>query len=91
MNTFQNQPIRLSEEEKAAPLEALRDFFDNCPLGDIRKTLWQMVETSLAVPYSVYDKASERQYLLWFYRQLETALEASWLACRQGEKSTNNA
>jgi hypothetical protein len=80
---FYNHPIRLGKEQKTAPLEILRDFFDNCPLSTLRQTLWNMVETSLAVPYSVYDTAGERQYLLWFYRELETVLEAGWLLSRQ--------
>lgn len=76
---FFNQPLRLSEEEKEQPLETLRDFFDNCPLSTVRKILWNMVETSLSLPHSVYDDAGERRYLLWFYRQLEATLEASLL------------
>jgi hypothetical protein len=52
-------------------------------LAEIRRLLWQMVETSLAVPYSVFDEASHRQTLLWFYRELETALEAGWLLCER--------
>jgi len=80
---FYDEPIRLSEEEKGEPLEILRSFFQNCPLSQIRRLLWQMVETSLAVPYSVFDKASERQTLLWFYREVETVLEAGLLICQQ--------
>lgn len=80
---FYNEPIRLSEEEKGEPLETLRSFFENCPLSQIRQLLWHMVETSLAVPYSVFDHATERQTLLWFYRELERALEAGLLLCQQ--------
>jgi len=92
MNSFQlhpdfyNRPIQLSPGEQTKPMEILRNFFDNCPLATVRKTLWQMVETALAVPYSVYDNAGERQSLLWFYRELEMALEAGWLLSqRNGE------
>jgi hypothetical protein len=90
MNQFQNhpefydQPIRLSEEQKALPLEVVRLFFQNCHLHEIRKTLWKMLETSLTVRYSVYDDASERSHLFWFYRELETMIEASLLLCANG-------
>lgn len=80
---FYNHPIRLSEEDKAGPLEILQDFFQNCPLSDVRQLLWHMVETSLAVPDCVFDSASERQTLLWFYRELETVLEAGWVLCEK--------
>jgi len=89
MNHFQSHPvlfnqlIRLSEEQKAAPLETLRDFYDNCPLSQQRQLLWRLVETALAVPYSVFDNAAERQTLLWFYREFETVLEAGWLLCQK--------
>lgn len=83
---FYNQLIRLSEEEKAEPHEVLHNFFQNCPFAVIRQTLWSMVETSLAVPYSVYDNAGERQTLLWFYRELETVLEAAFLLSKEQEK-----
>lgn len=62
--TFYNQPIRLSPEEQADPLEVLHNLFDNCPLSTLRKTLWEMVEASLALPHSVYDAAGERRSLL---------------------------
>lgn len=77
---FYNRPIRLSPEE-TEPLEVLQSFFQNCPLAEVRRILWQMVETSLVVPYSVFDEAGHRQTLLWFYRELETVLEAGWLLC----------
>lgn len=80
---FYNQPIRLSAAQQAAPLETLREFFDACPLSDVRDTLWNVVELSLARPHSVYDEATHRQTLLWFYRQLEMVLEAGWLLCRE--------
>lgn len=93
MNSFQlhpdfyNRPIQLSRGEQAKPMEMLHNFFDNCPLATVRKTLCQMVETSLAVPYSVYDNAGERQTLLWFCRELEIVLEAGWLLSQQNRES----
>lgn len=80
---FYNRPIRLSAEEKAAPLEVLQDFFQTCPLATLRRLLWQTVEAALALPHSVYDEATERQHLLWLYRELETALEAAALLCEK--------
>jgi hypothetical protein len=84
---FYNQPIRLSKEEQAEPLEILQDFFQTTPFPDIRRLLWQLVETSLCVPHSVWDDASDRQTLLWFYRELERSLEAArLLACAANTK-----
>jgi hypothetical protein len=40
-----------------------------------------MLETSLTVRYSIYDDARERSHLFWFYRELETMIEASYLLC----------
>jgi hypothetical protein len=87
MNQFQNhpdfydKPIRLSEEQRAEPVGVLRLFFQNCHLHEIRKTLWKMLETSLTVRYSIFDDAAERSHLFWFYRELETMVEASFLLC----------
>jgi hypothetical protein len=89
MNTFKlhpafyNQPIRLSEEEQANPLEVLQDFFFCNQLQDIRPLLWNMVVTSLCMPHSVFDEAGQRQSLLGLYRDLERVLEAARLLCEQ--------
>lgn len=83
---FYNRPIRLSTEETATPLQVLQDFFQNCPLGETRRLLWQVVEAALALPDSAFDDASERRTLLWLYRELERVLEAALLL---SEKSTS--
>lgn len=90
-SAFYNQPIRLSEEEKTDPLETLREFFQECPLSTVRRTLSHMVETSLSLPHSVYDDAGERRYMLWLYRQMERALEAGWLLCNGEENEAGKA
>jgi len=48
-----------------------------------------MVETSLALPHSVFDEAGERRWLLWFYRELEKKLEAGWLFDQAKTTSTD--
>jgi hypothetical protein len=78
---FYDRPIRLTEQQKEQPLEVIRSFFQNCHLHELRRVLWKMLETSLTVRNSVYDDATERSQLLWFYRELETMLEASFLLC----------
>jgi hypothetical protein len=80
---FYNQPIRLSAEEKAKPLEVLREFFEICHLSEPRQLLWNMVETALKADYTLYDQAEERSRLLWFYRELEMVLEAGLLLSQQ--------
>ena len=79
-----NQPIRLSAEEQARPLEVLREFFQNCHLGEVRQTLWQAVENALCANYTIYDTSDQRSHLLWFYRELERTLEAGLLLCKEG-------
>ena len=74
-----NQPGRLSGEDKANLLSIIHDFFENRTLYEIKKTLWEMVETALIADYTRYDKADQRHHLLWFYRELETMVEASQL------------
>lgn len=81
---FYNQPIRLTTEEQAQPLEVVRAFFQNCHLGEVRQTLWQAFEAALTTDSSVYDDAEHRSHLLWFYRELECSLEAGWLLCKEG-------
>jgi hypothetical protein len=89
MNQFQNhpefydKPIRLTDEQHALPLAVLRNFFQDCHLHEIRRTLWRMLETSLTVRYSIFDDATERSHLFWFYRELETMIEASFLVCER--------
>jgi len=81
---FHNQLIRLTEEEKANPLEVLHEFFETRSLQEARETLWEMVETALIADHTRYDKAEHRHHLLWFYRALETLVEAGY--CLVSEK-----
>jgi len=81
---FYDRPIRLDATEQKYPLTVLREFFDECPLGQVRQTLWQMVETALQADHTLYDKAPDRHHLLWFYRSAEAVLEAGWLLSRPG-------
>lgn len=85
---FYNQPIRLTQNEKAAPHEVLQDFFQNCSLSEMRRLLWLSVEAALVRPHSTFDDAAERQSLLWFYRSVEEVLEATWLLCREQHVSS---
>ena len=80
---FYDQPIRLTEEQKTKPLGVVQVFFQNCHLHEIRKSLWKMMEYSLSIRHSVYDEAAERSQLLWFYRELETMIEATFILCQK--------
>lgn len=80
---FYNRPIRLTEEEKANPLEVLRIFFVETNLSEIRSELWQVVATCASVQDSVFDDPIKRQNLLILYREVERALEAALLLSEQ--------
>lgn len=82
-----NQPIRLDPAGQKVPIEILQDFFSNCPLSTIRELLWEMTEAALSLPDSTYDEADKRRHLLWFYRQLEEALEAAWLLSERKKRN----
>lgn len=83
---FYNGAIRLTEEEKANPLEAFETFFRICNLPQARKTLVDIVENALTADCSIFDKADERHHLLWFYHSMETMLEAAYLLCQQAHQ-----
>lgn len=76
---FYNRPIRLGAEETTDPQQVLQDFFQTCPLAEIRRVLAQTIEAALSLPYSPFDAAGERQSLLWLHRHIEEVLEAAWL------------
>lgn len=86
-SSFYNSIIRLSEEEKANPLEVFQRFFRICDLPNARKTLLDMYENALTVDCTIFDQGQERHHLLWFYRSLESMLEAGQLLCQQPQKT----
>lgn len=81
---FYNRAIRLSAEEQQDPRGVLQEFLSECPLAECRQLLWQMTETALQADHTLYDEAAERHRLLWFYQQVEKALEAGWLLAHPG-------
>lgn len=78
-----DRPLRLTPEQLEKPLAVLRNFFQNAHLSETRETLWKLVETVLSIKNSSFDEAEARSHLLWFYKELETMIEAAFVHCQQ--------
>lgn len=78
-----NRPLKLSAEQMDKPISVLRNFFQDAHLPEIRETLWKLVESVLSMKNAGFDDAEERSHLLWFYRELETMIEAAFLLCEK--------
>jgi hypothetical protein len=78
-----NRPVKLTPEQMEKPILVLRNFFQEAHLPEIRETLWKLVESVLSMKNAGFDDAEERSHLLWFYRELETMIEAAFLLCEK--------
>jgi len=76
---FYDKPILLTEEEKDDPRSVLRYFFEAHHLHEIRQVLNDCLETALTSENHLYAQASERDSLVYFYRELEIFIEAVYV------------
>jgi hypothetical protein len=74
---FFNKPIYLSEEEKKAPLDVIKEFFADFSLSEIREIHEQIDQACLATDNHPFDEPEERDQLMYFRRKEEKALEAA--------------
>jgi hypothetical protein len=74
---FFNKPIYLSEEEKNAPLDVIKEFFADFSLSEVREIHEQMDQACLATDSHPFDQPEERDQLMFFRRKEEKALEAA--------------
>ena len=74
--SFYDQIIRLDAEELQRPTEVLISFREAYHLYEIRKMLWNLVETALTTENEAFEQAAHREALLVFYGQLEEVMEA---------------
>lgn len=78
---FYNQPILLTEEEKKNPLPVIREFFGDVKLVEVRMHLYNLLEVALTRPNTIYDETSERDHLLFFIKQFEKIIDATFAYC----------
>jgi hypothetical protein len=74
---FFNKPIYLSDEEKKAPLDVIKEFFADFSLSEVREIHEQIDQACLATDSHPFDEPEERDQLMYFRRKEEKALEAA--------------
>jgi hypothetical protein len=72
-----DQLICLSEKEKQAPVEVLRDFFDDYRLSELRDIQDQILKVCLTSEEGAFTKAEARATLLSYNEKLIRLLEAA--------------
>jgi hypothetical protein len=76
---FYNRPIWLSDEEKENPITVIKQFFIDVKLIEVRQHLANLLEVAVASNNSIYFDATERDAVLYFYKQLEKVIEIMWV------------
>jgi hypothetical protein len=71
-----NQPLRLTEEERQDPYIVLEDFFSNFHLQDMREMLWDWLVAAMSAESSAYNTGYARSNLVFVYEKLELFVEA---------------
>jgi hypothetical protein len=88
---FYNNPVYLTEEQKANPVQVFCDFFVDYHFIDIRQLQAEVTETCLTTDMPPFDDAEERANFLSFQRKLISVLEAAAILAKQSDSnSTNN-
>jgi hypothetical protein len=77
--TFYDRPILLNPEQREAPVEVMKDFFDGFCLSEIRQMLWKMIHTAVSTENYFFQEYHQRDALLLFYEKLEQFLEAGFV------------
>jgi hypothetical protein len=88
-NVF-NQPLRLTDEERANPHQVFAELFFDYSLSECRDWLWRIVNACLTSPDSEFDDADKRSDLLHFAERLEAILEATTIPIHQKKNLTES-
>ncbi len=75
---FYNQPIWLTEEEKQNPILVITQFFVDVKLIEVWKQLANLLEVALGSSNTIYDESSERDNVLYFIKELEKLVDATF-------------
>src|SRR5579859_5060118 len=82
-----NLPCRLTPEQINNPYQVLEDFYCDHSLGDIRKLFSEIGEACLTSNKWPFNDGEKRADLLYYYKKIETLLEAAYVIAdtRKGE------
>ena len=81
-----NQPLRLTEEERQDPYIVLDDFFSNFHLQDVREMLWDWFVAAMSAESSAYNTGYARSNLVFVYEKLELFIEAVQIINKRRKK-----
>jgi hypothetical protein len=84
---LENQPLRLTEEEKQDPYIVLEDFFSNFHLQDMREMLWDWLVAAMSAESSAYNTGYARSNLVFVYEKLELMIEATYGIYKRRKKT----
>lgn len=84
---WENQPIRLTDEERKDLYGVLDDFFSSFHLQDVREVLWDWLVAALSSESGAYSTGYARSNLIFVYEKLELLIEASHGLHRRRKKS----
>jgi len=92
---WENQPLRLTEEEWKNPNTVIEEFYSWFQLQDMREILWQWLVAALSCEHSAYNTGYARSNLIFIYEKLESFIEATYeinrrRAKRHRKKKVNN-
>ena len=76
---FFDQPVWLTKQEIKNPYTVLERFKDDFRLSELRKHLYEMVETCMTSDSPYFDDPDERGILLLLQVRLEMLLEAVFI------------
>lgn len=96
---WENQPLRLNEDQKQDLYSVVEDFCSFFHLQDMREILWDWLVAALSCDHSNYSTGLTRSNLIFVYENLELLMEAIYeinkrrnkKRKRQERKSMNSA
>jgi hypothetical protein len=76
---WNNQPLRLTEEQLENPILTFEDFFQSYHLNETREVLWQWLLAVISSDGSISNEPLERSNHFYFYEKLEEVIEAAFI------------
>lgn len=76
--TWENQPLRLTEEEKQNLYGVVEEFYRCFHLQDMREMLWDWLVAALSCEHSTYNTGHARSNLIFIYEKTELLIEATY-------------
>lgn len=81
-----NQPLRLTQEQKQAPVSAIEDFFECFHLNEVREILWNWMVEVVSSPHGISHDHHERNNHLYFYEKKELLVESAYVMLKKANK-----